>query len=95
MSPNLTGPATGLFLAEAELVKTEQATATAQPTTAAQPAASTSVQPAAPKPQRKDGYEWQIVWRNVLAFAYLHVGALYGLYLAFTVANVYTILWGK
>nr|UEN71132.1 acyl-CoA delta(11) desaturase 2 [Glyphodes pyloalis] len=28
-------------------------------------------------------HEWQIVWRNVLAFVYLHVAALYGLYQIF------------
>ncbi|XP_048480660.1 acyl-CoA Delta-9 desaturase isoform X2 [Plutella xylostella] len=33
--------------------------------------------------KRRD-YEWQIVWRNVFAFIYLHAGCLYGFYLIFT-----------
>ncbi|XP_045447448.1 acyl-CoA Delta-9 desaturase-like [Melitaea cinxia] len=33
--------------------------------------------------KRRD-YEWQIVWRNVLAFIYLHVATLYAFYLIFT-----------
>ncbi|KAI5638870.1 acyl-CoA desaturase 2 [Phthorimaea operculella] len=33
--------------------------------------------------KRRD-YEWQIVWRNVLAFIYLHGAATYGFYLIFT-----------
>nr|QLI61969.1 desaturase 14 [Streltzoviella insularis] len=35
-------------------------------------------------PVKRRDYEWQIVWRNVLAFVYLHIGALYGLYLMLT-----------
>ncbi|XP_046406050.1 acyl-CoA Delta-9 desaturase-like [Ischnura elegans] len=34
-----------------------------------------------------------IVWRNVLVFTYLHLGALYGIYLTFTAAKLYTFLW--
>ncbi|XP_014252807.1 acyl-CoA Delta(11) desaturase-like isoform X1 [Cimex lectularius] len=41
----------------------------------------------------KPQYEWKIVWRNVLAFAYLHIGAFYGLYLLFTQALAQTILF--
>ncbi|XP_073949447.1 acyl-CoA Delta-9 desaturase-like [Choristoneura fumiferana] len=33
--------------------------------------------------KRRD-YEWQIVWRNVLGFIYLHAGLLYGFYLILT-----------
>ncbi|XP_026483469.2 acyl-CoA Delta-9 desaturase-like [Vanessa tameamea] len=33
--------------------------------------------------KRRD-YEWQIVWRNVLAFIYLHVATFYAFYLIFT-----------
>nr|ABX71629.1 acyl-CoA-delta9-desaturase [Lampronia capitella] len=33
--------------------------------------------------KRRD-YEWQIVWRNVFGFIYLHTGMLYGFYLIFT-----------
>ncbi|XP_071440269.1 acyl-CoA Delta-9 desaturase-like [Hetaerina americana] len=35
----------------------------------------------------------KIVWRNVLVFTYLHLGALYGIYLTCTVARFYTFLW--
>lgn len=34
-------------------------------------------------PKRRD-YEWQIVWRNVFAFIYLHFGTLYAFYLMLT-----------
>ncbi|CAF4848120.1 unnamed protein product [Pieris macdunnoughi] len=37
----------------------------------------------APRNKRRD-YEWQIVWRNVLAFIYLHAASMYALYLIFT-----------
>ncbi|KAK1134884.1 hypothetical protein K0M31_007651 [Melipona bicolor] len=38
-------------------------------------------------------YEWDIVWRNVIAFVYLHFGALYALYLVFTTIKLETTLW--
>ncbi|KAK9504993.1 hypothetical protein O3M35_009151 [Rhynocoris fuscipes] len=79
MSPNLTGPATGLFLAEAEVITT--------PKQSQQPQVQPSKKLHAPK------YTWHIVWRNVLAFVYLHVGALYGLYLLFTATKGLTVLW--
>ncbi|CAL7934092.1 unnamed protein product [Xylocopa violacea] len=34
-----------------------------------------------------------IVWRNVIIFIYLHLSALYGLYLVFTEAKILTIIW--
>ncbi|XP_041988696.1 acyl-CoA Delta-9 desaturase-like [Aricia agestis] len=45
-----------------------------------------------PETKRRD-YEWQIVWRNVLAFVYLHIAGVYGLYLAFTVAKAQTVIF--
>ncbi|XP_063822412.1 acyl-CoA Delta-9 desaturase-like [Ostrinia nubilalis] len=47
-------------------------------------------------PQGKNrSHEWQIVWRNVLGFVYLHTAAIYGLYLIFTGrAKMYTWLFG-
>lgn len=30
---------------------------------------------------KENPYKWEIVWRNVLAFAYLHTAALYGLFI--------------
>ncbi|KAI4499366.1 hypothetical protein M0802_005626 [Mischocyttarus mexicanus] len=38
-------------------------------------------------------YKWNIVWRNVIAFLYLHIGSIYGLYIAFTAAKLYTTLF--
>ncbi|XP_008550319.1 acyl-CoA Delta-9 desaturase [Microplitis demolitor] len=38
-------------------------------------------------------YKWSIVWRNVIAFIYLHVGSVYGLYLLFTGAKLLTFMW--
>lgn len=40
-------------------------------------------------------YKWKIVWRNVIAFVYLHVGALYGLYYLVTSAKFATFAWSK
>lgn len=40
-------------------------------------------------------YRWKIVWRNVIAFVYLHIGALYGFYLFFTGAKFLTLIWSK
>lgn len=38
-------------------------------------------------------HKLQIVWRNVIAFLYLHIGALYGLYLMIYFAKFQTFLW--
>lgn len=38
----------------------------------------------------KEPYKREIVWRNVIAFSYLHLGALYGIYLMFTSAKLMT-----
>ena len=43
----------------------------------------------------KTKYKRQIVWRNVIIFAYLHIGAVYGLYLALTSAKWATLLFGE
>ena len=41
----------------------------------------------------KEKYEIHIVWRNVIIFVFLHLGALYGLYLAFTSAKFITLVF--
>ncbi|XP_076174906.1 acyl-CoA Delta-9 desaturase isoform X2 [Ptiloglossa arizonensis] len=41
----------------------------------------------------KVNYVRRIVWRNVLAFSYLHLGALYGVYLIFTSAKLATTVF--
>lgn len=37
----------------------------------------------------------QLVWRNIILFAYLHAAAVYGLYLVFTSAMWKTNLFGE
>lgn len=37
----------------------------------------------------------RIVWRNVVLYTFLHVGALYGFYVALAHAKWTTLLWGK
>ncbi|XP_030034935.1 stearoyl-CoA desaturase 5 isoform X2 [Manduca sexta] len=46
--------------------------------------------------QRKNrDYEWQVVWRNVFAFIYLHIAAFYGIFLMVTgKAKLWTALFG-
>ncbi|KAL3279063.1 hypothetical protein HHI36_016577 [Cryptolaemus montrouzieri] len=38
-------------------------------------------------------YKWHIVWRNVIAFVYLHTFSIYGLYLGIFYAKWLTVLW--
>ena len=42
----------------------------------------------------KEKYQRRIVWRNVIVFTYLHLGALYGVYLVFTSAKLLTTAFG-
>lgn len=37
----------------------------------------------------------QLVWRNIIMFAYLHLAAIYGAYLYFTTAKWATVIWGE
>lgn len=41
----------------------------------------------------KQKYQRRIVWRNVIAFSYLHLSAIYGLYLVFTSCKFLTVLF--
>lgn len=50
-----------------------------------------TVQKSSTSPAQK--YKWNIVWRNVIAFLYLHIGAVYGLYIMLTVTQYKTIVW--
>lgn len=36
-----------------------------------------------------------LVWRNIIAFAYVHVAAVYGAWLLFTSAQLYTAAFGE
>ncbi|ETN67017.1 delta(9)-desaturase [Anopheles darlingi] len=49
------------------------------------------VQKSSPKRQYNNVY----VWRNIIAFIYLHLGFLYGTYLLVTSAKWSTFLFGK
>ncbi|CAK9830062.1 Acyl-CoA Delta-9 desaturase [Anthophora retusa] len=40
-------------------------------------------------------YQWKIVWRNLIAFLYLHLGSLYGIYCLFTEGSIYTLAWSN
>lgn len=40
-------------------------------------------------------YVRRIVWKNVAIFTFLHLGALYGVYLSFTSAKLATVIFGK
>lgn len=45
------------------------------------------------RPGNQESYKIDLVWRNILLFAYLHVAAIYGMYLMATSASWYTIAW--
>jgi stearoyl-CoA desaturase (Delta-9 desaturase) len=36
-----------------------------------------------------------LVWRNIIAFAYLHLAAIYGIWLILASARIYTTMFGK
>lgn len=48
-----------------------------------------------PPRQHADNRPKQLVWRNILLFAYLHLAALYGGYLFLTSAKWQTDIFGK
>lgn len=50
-------------------------------------------EPVTEVPKKTEEYKRKIVWRNVLVMGYLHLGAIYGMYLAFTSAKLYTTLF--
>ncbi|EFA12799.1 acyl-CoA Delta(11) desaturase-like isoform X1 [Tribolium castaneum] len=88
MAPNLLGNST-LFLAE---------TNSAEPIQIISKPGLQDVLPQV-KPQISSRssvsqYRWQIVWRNVLIFIYLHIAGIYGLYYAIAQAQWKTLLWG-
>lgn len=37
----------------------------------------------------------QLVWRNIIIFVYVHLAAVYGAYLLFTSAKLYTVIFGE
>lgn len=84
MAPNLFGNSAALFL-EA----TQQGVPEEKPVSNPKPTYLEA------QKSDKSKYTWKIVWRNVIAFVYLHVGALYGLYLFFHGAKILTVVWSK
>lgn len=84
MAPNVTGSPTSLFLAGAEVIS--------PPETPIKPIKPAKTTPTSPKSE----YRWQIVWRNVLAFVYLHSVAAYAIIQILLLRiNIMTFLLGK
>lgn len=46
-------------------------------------------------PTKPDDRKLELVWRNIILFAYLHLAALYGVWLMFTSAKLATSVLGK
>lgn len=86
MAPNLFGSSATLFLEASQQDVSQKKNASEKTITQKVPLQNTQNSP--PK------YKWKIVWRNVIAFLYLHLGALYGLYILTVAAKFYTFLWG-
>ncbi|XP_034934930.1 acyl-CoA Delta(11) desaturase-like [Chelonus insularis] len=84
MAPNLFGNSATLFLEASQNVAQEKPSEEVKSTV--QNVASEGV-------INKNKYKWNIVWRNVIAFIYLHVGSVYALYLLLTGAKILTTLW--
>ncbi|XP_003492441.1 (11Z)-hexadec-11-enoyl-CoA conjugase-like isoform X2 [Bombus vosnesenskii] len=85
MAPNLFGTSATLYL-EASQQNIHQEKSTTEKTNNQELLVEKSS-------NTESSYEWKIVWRNVIAFTYLHIGAIYGLYLAFTSAKYQTTIW--
>lgn len=85
MAPNLLGTS-ALFLAEATTQESLKSQSCVQPQQYTKRPVSIGEKPK---------YRWQIVWRNVIAFVYLHTFAFYGLYLTIFVCTWKTFFWGK
>lgn len=45
--------------------------------------------------KRAEKRKLELVWRNIILFAYVHLAALYGGYLMFTQAKLATTIFGK
>ncbi|XP_076643231.1 acyl-CoA Delta-9 desaturase [Halictus rubicundus] len=86
MAPNLFGTSATLYLEAAQQGVHQEKSAAEK----ASPQKLT-VRNSSASPARK--YKWNIVWRNVIAFLYLHVGTVYGLYLVFTEMKLISTLW--
>ena len=45
------------------------------------------------KESYKTDYKWEIVWKNVIIFTYIHLAAIYGMYMACWHVKYWSILW--
>ena len=45
--------------------------------------------------RKADTRKLRLVWRNIILFAYLHLAALYGFYLAITSAKYLSVAFGE
>ncbi|XP_015515262.1 acyl-CoA Delta-9 desaturase [Neodiprion lecontei] len=86
MAPNLLGSTATLFLEATQQDIRQSKTPESVPSTS-----KSTAQTAQTRDEPK--YKWRIVWRNVIAFLYLHIGALYGFYLFFAGAKFLTLIW--
>ncbi|CAL7934099.1 unnamed protein product [Xylocopa violacea] len=86
MAPNLFGTSATLYL-EASQQNVLQGKSTTENTASQKLLVQNSFNSQQPK------YKWRIVWRNVLAFIYLHIASFYGVYLIFTQAKFITFVW--
>ena len=87
MAPNLFGTSATLYLEASQQDVHQEKSSTEKANTQKLVVQKSS----SPKPK----YKWKIVWRNVIAFLYLHIGALYGFYLLFIETKFVTALWSK
>lgn len=92
MTPNMLGSTTLLLAEVTEQPQTKKGQEPLPSTSAAVPRPALQDTPAT---KDDDEYKWRIVWRNVAGMVYLHGGAIYGLYLLFTSAQISTFIWGK
>lgn len=47
------------------------------------------------KLKHANSWRHQLVWQNIIAIGLFHLGGIYGLYLMFTSARIYTGTFGK
>ncbi|XP_069668650.1 acyl-CoA Delta-9 desaturase-like [Periplaneta americana] len=92
MAPNLT-TTTALFLTEDVYKSSEPSTSGTRSRGNEKKTEEQLGQELEKKQEEQPQYEWNIRWRNVIAFIYLHVFAVYGIYLAFTTAQWKTVIW--
>ncbi|XP_076766435.1 acyl-CoA Delta-9 desaturase [Xylocopa sonorina] len=86
MAPNLFGTSAALYL-EASQQNVLQGKSTTENTASQKVLVQNSSNSKQPK------YKWKIVWRNVLAFMYMHYAAVYAIYLLFYEKLIVTFLF--